>query len=154
MAKRQKQQARDTTQGNEELPLCAALLICERVLVEQDQVLSAIRIVDQVAVPANVLANANQLIELPSLQAVGMLKQGNARGMRKVLLSAVSPTGDRAPMGMAMVEFIDAPPDRGGNLVAPMQVIMAGEGVYWLELSIDDAVVARTPLRLKRKTES
>ncbi len=135
---------------DDSFPLVTAALICERVLVEKDEVVSAIRVFDRVLY---------QVPPAPAKPAVACvffvaLKLGDARqDTYEVRVIIRSPTGreveptKEVPM---KVQFPTKDPDAGVNLHIGLALSPSEEGLYWIELLIDGQSRARTPLRLIR----
>jgi len=122
-------------------PYATSFLICERVLQEQDGVLSAIRIIDVVGVPELSVPGGTQF--LYPLTILIMLKSDNFKGACRVTLKATRPSGKEMPpqqMAMSLEE------GKGQNTVIQANIAFEEEGVYWFELLLNDEPVAKTPL--------
>jgi len=133
---------------DDSFPLVTAALICERVLVEKDEVVSAIRVFDRVLY---------QVPSPPAQPAVACvffvaLKRGDTKEDAFDVRVIV-----RSPSGRAVEPKIEIPmklqfptkdPDAGVNLHIQLVLSPSEEGLYWMELLISDSVRARTPLRL------
>jgi len=134
-------------------PFLAAAILCEKVLVEQDGVFSAIRIVDQIN---HAIVGPDVPDELPTitidLTALVVLKAGDARGRYAVRLRPEKPSGQRMPPAEFAVRF-DAGPNQGSALLLPMRLEVDEEGLYWIDVhfvadrgSGDGELLTRMPL--------
>jgi hypothetical protein len=122
-------------------------MFCERVLEDKDGVLSAIRIVDRIIHHAR---GPDSPEEMPTasvaLTILVMLKAGAARGRNALRLRPEAPSGLRLPEVSFPVLFEGE--DRGVNVVLPIQFEVDQEGVYWFDVTLDDALITRMPLRI------
>jgi hypothetical protein len=110
-------------------PYIQTACICERVLQEQDGVLSAIRIIDRavVNVPASRSPDTVPPFALTHTLLI-CLKSGEARGSMSLHLSVEQPNGIRTPDQILPVFFEGE--DRGVNLILPMQLQLPHAGLY------------------------
>jgi hypothetical protein len=125
-------------------------LFCEKLLVEQDNVNSVIRIVDTINItplPGQKLKRGG-LMPLP-LALLLMVKAGDARGKREMQLRLVSPSG-KVFKTVAELEFnLSDPPEGGANFKAsPVLLKWDKEGLYWFEFLLEGKLFARVPLRV------
>ncbi len=130
-------------------PYLNAAVLCERVLVEQDQVLSVVRIVDRItltAVSAGIAA-PEQMPGTPiNLFALVVLKSGIFKGTAAIRLALQSPSQNTVVQFSTDV-FFDGD-DRGVNLVLPLQLQVQEDGLYWLEVYHAESLMTRVPLRV------
>ena len=129
-------------------PLVTAALICERVLVEKDEVVSAIRVFDRVLYQVP-LPPAQPVVAFVFFVA---LKLGDAKqDACTVRVIVRSPSGREVELTKDIpieVQFPTKDPDAGVNLHFQFVLSPSEEGLYWAELLINNDVRARTPLRL------
>ena len=130
-------------------PFIAFACICEKVLQEQDGVLSAIRIVDKLNLhkgPPNQLAPKTQASAIAGVTMLIGLKSGGYKGRGKLSLQAHSPTGKVMP-GLRMATEIEF---KGGvegvNTIVNAGVPFAEEGVYWIDILYNGRILTRMPL--------
>ena len=128
-------------------PHVVTAAICDRVLQEQDGVLSLIRVIDRLTVSAS--GGPDLPSELPEGQITVnfavMLRSGDARGRHPVSIAVETPDGRTLPPQSLDVMFEGE--DRGTNLL--MQISVPGmEGVYWFTVSVNDRELTRSPLRV------
>lgn len=131
-------------------PYLTAACFCERVLEEKDGVLSAIRIVDRVMIQGLAQPGAEALPMPPipiSLVALVNLKNGAARGSRRLELNPRSPSGLKLP-GVSMPVLLEGEDDRGINLRLQVYLQAQEEGVYWFDVLLDGQQFTRMPLRV------
>ena len=134
------------SQKNTAKPLVCAALVCEQVLHEADGTLSAIRIIDTIALgfvgppPSPV----------PSMQVrfsmLVRLKAGKARGEHAFTLFLVTPEGKRLGDGSKFSAYFENE-ESGANFVVNVGLVTPPAGLYWLELyqQGDPVPIARTP---------
>jgi hypothetical protein len=124
-------------------PFLNAALACERVLNEQDGVVSAIRIIDRVVF---LLDDEGELIQTrhPFTFLVSF-KAGAARGSFTVSLRMEKPSGEEVPLLDAPVFFEGE--DRGVNLVLQSMFEPEEAGLYWFDVLFEGERVTRVPLR-------
>ena len=132
------------------MPICLAMVICENVLAERDDVMSAIRIVDTLTVPPRQPGQPNigDICCFGRLQLLTILKNGDATGEFQCQFVCRDPTQKTTPVAVADV-VVDGGPEGGQNMAGPALVRWAGEGLYWIELMIGDTLIAKTPLKIK-----
>jgi hypothetical protein len=130
------------------LPLVTAALICERVLVEKDEVVSAIRVFDRVFYQVSPPPGQTGIV----CTFLVVLKRGKASQDRYELRVIIRlPSGrESEPMKdiPITVEFPATEEDSGINLHIGFMLTPSEEGLHWIELLSGDRVLARTPLRL------
>jgi hypothetical protein len=129
------------------MPPLAAAVICERVLMEPDNVPSAIRIVDTVHLPAATMPERGTLTDL-GLSMLVIFKKGDADGVMKLRLRQISPSGMKTALGESTPVVFTGPPEGGANIRVPVVVNWDKEGLYWFEFSLNNRVVARVPLKI------
>ena len=123
-------------------PYVACAVFCERVLEEQDGVLSAIRIVNRLTVHATELPPAGGV---PRITLLVMLKAGDYKGKGKVLIDGKSPTGKSLSKPVEIdVELSGG--DSGCNVIANIGVPLKQEGTYWFEIYFNAQLLTRAPL--------
>ena len=129
-------------------------VICERVLREADEVLSFIRIVDQVNVTIVAPPGVDVPQELPQASSVSLtlavgLKSDGYVGPVTIKLWVEAPTGSRLPEFQTTQEIALA--DRGVNLIFPMQLPVRNEGIYWFFVEVSGDLLTRVPLRIGKQ---
>jgi hypothetical protein len=124
-------------------PHLQSALVCERVLQEQDGVMSAIRIIDRIffllGPDGQPVDAAHPIIFLISF------KSGSARGRYTVTVEREKPSGERSGSFQAPVLFEGE--ERGVNLVVNAQFEPDQDGLYWFDVLFEDQRVTRIPLR-------
>ncbi len=133
---------------NSEGPFLAAAFLCQVVIEGKDGVLSAIRIVDRVT---HTIMGPAAPETMPSFTYTAKLllafKSGAARGKHKVQLSVEAPSG--APTGQTIsFPALFEGEDRGANFILDFALTPKEEGLYWLDVLLDDKRVTRVPLRI------
>lgn len=129
-------------------PYVAAALFCERVLVEKDEVISAIRVVDRFT---HRVTGGGTPRDMPpttvTLTLLVALRSGDARGRSEVRTEVELPSGLKQPFGMTISVNFDGD-ERGNNLIFPLQWEVDQEGLYWFTVFVDDRPLTRVPLRV------
>lgn len=124
-------------------PYIQAALICERVLQEQDGVVSAIRVIDRVhfvASPDGQLLNPQHPITF-----LISFKAASARGRYTIEVEREKPSGERSPVLQAPAFFEGE--ERGVNLIVQAVFEPDQEGLYWFDVLFEGERVTRIPLR-------
>jgi hypothetical protein len=123
--------------------------VCEKVLIEPDNVASLIRIVDTYLIDT-------PPPELPTDFKVGMeltafisLKSGDVVGESEIGLRLITPDDDQHPFRMWPVEFRGG--ESGVNLKIGFGLATPKFGLYWFDVLWKDEVLTRIPFRLKPK---
>lgn len=128
-------------------PYLAMAVLCEKVLTEQDGVLSVIRIVDRLTISA---AGPEPPDEMPATQlnlvALVAFRSGSARGRYKVKLRPEDPSGIQLPVLEMPIHFEGE--ERGANIVVGFNFVAEHEGLYWIDVLFQEDVVTRIPLRV------
>jgi hypothetical protein len=127
-------------------PWLQAAVFCEKVLNEQDGVLSAIRIVDRINVAGGHGAPETMPPVTINLFAFLAFKAGSARGSATIRLRQEDPSGLRAPPLLFQALFEGE--DRGVNLVFNVNFEVRLEGLHWFDVLVGDVLVTRMPLRV------
>ncbi len=128
-------------------PYVQTAVLCEKVLQEKDGVISIIRIIDTL----NITASGPQSPEeMPAgqvnLPAAITLKAGMLQGKYWLKIVPVAPSGKRMQETPVSVYFEGN--DRGVNVILNMNLLVKEEGVFWFEVSVQDQLLTRIPLRV------
>jgi hypothetical protein len=137
------------------LPVCPAMVICDRVIVaEDDKTVSAIRLVDTISLPYDVVETGSKGAELSALKLLVIIRKGEASGVINLKLVCADPTGKRDTIGTSEPITLEGDdPLTGTTLITSVRLINIKNGVYWIELLANDSLIARTPLRVRIKEE-
>jgi len=145
--------------SEEEGPILLASLICDRVLQEKDEGISAIRLVDQITVgvthgatsPPSSADLAQALIVAPFVCYVLLVFKGGRLGTSHVAqVVGHPPEGDSREfekVPFVVSSLIEGTPP-GQNIVMQLQLVLQKEGVYWFEVRLDGRRVRAIPLRV------
>jgi hypothetical protein len=125
-------------------PFVALACICQTTLQEASGHLSLIRVTDRVGV----LGTAPQMQPHPlqNLTLVVGLKSGTLRETHRIKIQPITPTGSRLPAVETSVLFEGD--DRGPGIILPLSIVLTEEGLYWFEISLEEQVLTRIPLRV------
>ena len=113
-------------------PYLAAAFFCEKLLQEQDGVISAIRIVDR----WNVTGPTQDMVPTV-IQAflVVLFKSGIHRGQAQITITPISPSNVRMQPIMLPVLF-EGEDERGAGIGIPMGFPVQEHGTYWFEVAL------------------
>ncbi len=129
-------------------PYIAAAFVCEKLLREKDEVLTAVRIVDTFSIETAQLPPAGGAPVL----AVALLisfKSGEANGEYAVSITLASPSGKivaRSPEGTTLLFQGE---EKGANIVANFAVPTTELGLYWFDVRLEGETMTRVPLKLQ-----
>jgi hypothetical protein len=128
-----------------ELPVCVAMLLCESVIVAEDKTVSAIRIIDRIGMLKEPDASdTDGGVEFQGIKLLIMLKADMGSGEYKLLITCThKESGNSEPIGLFAPNFDDK--TSGANAATPLRIKWHGQGTYWIEASIDNEVIGRTP---------
>ena len=129
-------------------PYVSVACACEKVLTEQDGVLSIIRVIDRVFHQV-VGPEAPTQFEPFTFNFVLLvtLKSGDARGSYTVEIRPEAPSGERFDP-LVSVPVLFEGEERGANLILNMGFQVQMEGLYWFDVLFQDKVLTRVPLRV------
>jgi hypothetical protein len=127
-----------------------AAVICEKILREQDGVISAIRIIDRVT---HAVAGPDVMEPFPyRLALVLNFKSGEALGNYQISIQPIKPdTNEKLPAASYTVKF-EAPADRGVGIAADMEIVFDVPGLWWFDIYLSGQGkvrrVTRIPFRI------
>ena len=125
------------------LPYITMASFCERVLTEQDGVLTAVRIIDTLNVQVLNDHLAKSAIERVTL-LVG-LRSGPFKGSGTLKLVAVDADGKPSKnTSTTPVALLGGA--HGTNIIVNLGIAVSKSGVYWYEIYFNDQLLTRTPL--------
>ena len=125
-------------------PYVAVATFCENAIEDREGVLSLIRIIDTVRVPAHPgLSGAHLRTFL-----VVVLRAGDAIGSYRCRLMLRPPSGDPKQVHELTLEFTGE--ERGINLRAEFVLPVTRDGgLYWVDVVVEDERLTSVPLRLR-----
>lgn len=132
--------------ANESGPFLQTAAFCEKVLQEQDGVVSLIRMVDRITTDPGLL-DAGGFPSAHPLYVVVTFKGGEARGSAQLKLAPTAPSGMKLDEIETSVLF-EGGEDRGIQLIVPVALPLNQSGVYWFSVLLDDEFVTKIPLRV------
>lgn len=129
-------------------PYLLAALLCEKVLMEQDGVKSAVRIIDRVTRTATGHTPPTAMEPFDyEVTLLLKLKSGSARGSYPLRVNLVKPSGESfAPLEQTI--YFEGEDDRGIDLIASIRIKLELPGVYWFEVFLGEALLTRIPFRV------
>ena len=128
-------------------PYLQAALLCERALREHDNVLSVIRIIDRWHVKTPQRDESDPPFEFPlQCTAVITFKSGDFSGKKLLNLCLTDPEGTTSNVAGTPILFEGG--DRGHNVIMNLSLAIKHEGLYWIDVSLDDELQTRIPFRI------
>jgi hypothetical protein len=131
----------------ESKPYLQAALLCEHALREKDDVLSVIRIVDRWTFKTSKRDAGGQPPPF-AVQCTGVviLKSGGFKGKKTISMHLNSPSGERNLLVGVPATFEGQ--DHGVSVVISLTMRVPEEGLYWIDVLLDDEQVTRMPMRI------
>jgi hypothetical protein len=130
-------------------PHLQAALLCERVLYEKDGVVTIVRLIDRVVVHnARATTGAQVPAAIVACHAVVILKTGSRPGNYKLRLVLSSPS-QRLLREFSVDVSLPGEEDQGVNVVMPIQFLANEEGVYWLDVKLNNEEPSLTRISLR-----
>lgn len=127
-------------------PFVQIACICERVLLEKDDVASAVRIVDTITLTPETLPDG--VTPVVELTAFICLKSGPVIGNYDVGLVLRYPSGKRGPVRKWPVVLNGQ--EHGANLRMKFMLNKPEIGLYWFDVLWSDEPLTSIPFRLQR----
>ena len=128
-------------------PYIRVATLCERVLQEQDGVLTMVRLIDRFIITAS---GPSAPREMPpstvNFFIVVMLQSGGVRGRYNLRIVPVTPSGKFIQELSAGVLLEGE--DRGVNVILNSHFVAQEEGLYWFDVFLEEQLLTRIPLRL------
>lgn len=125
-------------------PYIQVAAICATPLIEQQGYLSVIRIQDRIQLAG--VSDQMQPQPLSSLWLVLALKAGELNGKYSLKITPLTPSSKR--LGGIEFSVLFEGQERGTVLAAPLNVVAEEEGLYWFEVTLEDTMLTRIPLRV------
>lgn len=144
MAKKKKSGATRKRRGNRKKPFLAVAVLCEKILREEDNVISLVRLFDTFnlsgetpTIPPGV-ATTNMYLQF---------KSGEAIGTRRLSVVGRSPSGEETTLFENRIDFNGGE----GGAVASIDLKLAVKeaGLYWFDVMINDELMTKIPLRVQ-----
>src|SRR5690348_2104133 len=126
-------------------PHVAVATLCDRVLHEQDGALSLIRIVDRFTI-----SGATEQMPPAQVQTtlVIVFRTGAlAVGAYMIKIRLIHPNA-AASLVTEHRAFFDGREEASVNLIASLNLMLKEEGLYWIDVLFEDALVTRIPMRV------
>lgn len=131
-------------------PYLNAGFICEKVLREQDGVLSAVRIIDRLT---HAVPGGDVMEPFPYRMAMVLIfKSGEALGTYQVAIQPIKPDTNEKPQPAIYTVNFEAPADRGVGICADIQMVFDVPGLWWFDIYLtgqgQTRRVTRIPFRI------
>lgn len=129
-------------------PYLSAAFICEKILVEKDDVKSAIRIIDRVTRSAFGQAPPEEMEPFEyDLTFFIRFKSGRARGTLPLEIEPIKPSGESMKRAKMMILF-EGEEDRGVDTMGVMKIKFDQTGIYWFNILLNGIRITRIPFRV------
>jgi len=129
-------------------PYLGMAILCERVLQEKDNVLSAIRIVDKIIQTA---IGPDSLEMMPpvtiNLFAIISFKSGASGGKYNFKLVPTTPSNEK--MQEYSIPLVLEKNGKSANVIINLNLLVKEEGLYWFDVSLNDEFVTKIPLHIE-----
>lgn len=128
-----------------------AAFICQQVLRDQDDLLSAIRILDTITVRAVENAGA----ALTDLFAVALVKSSATQNSkRQMSVELITPSGGTTSLGSSEVCFESDKTDHpvGATMIIEIHLSITEAGLHRVNLYLEDSLIPSIPLTLRIET--
>lgn len=135
-----------------EKPFLAAAFLCEKILQEKDETLTAVRIIDTVfvSIPPGLPTGAKPVIQLTALLSFKKATKGVDTEPHQAVLLVHTPSGRELPP--YVVNFFFKPEEFvGHNLIVNITLALEEFGVFGIDVSVDGEPITRMPFRLLEK---
>jgi hypothetical protein len=130
-------------------PYLIMAVLCEKALREADEAVSIIRVADKIT---NTIIDPVRPETLPAvpvnLNLVIMLRAGGASGPYTVKIRPEPPMGTPPEEQELPISFTDVP-ESGVNLIINFGMITSHEGLYWINVRLNDDLLTRIPLQVE-----
>jgi hypothetical protein len=128
-------------------PFLSAAVLCEKILRETSDVSSLIRIVDTFTIEGPTKDFPPGLLDVNIFVC---FKSGDANGKKTLRLDLTIPSGKRRRLGSQDVTF-DASKGPQGGVTAHIPTLMrlAEEGIYVIDIRLDNKRFTRLPFRVR-----
>ena len=135
----------------QEGPYVSVAAICDQILLEKDDRISCIRFLDTLNVGVNMQRPQKPSVVRVQVNAFIAFKSGAFIGTKNCMLRLVSPSGKAGLLAA------NSPPsypmtfnggEHGHNLMVTLDIPASESGLYWFDVTLDDEVYARIPLKI------
>lgn len=138
-----------------EKPLLAAAFLCEKVLFEKDEVITAVRIVDTfyVSLPKDLPAGAKPTIQVTVLLAFKKAV-GDEAEKHQATLVVQAPSGKLPRQPPPLDFYFKADEVAGANLIVNIGLPLNEFGIFEIEVLMDGSWVTTIPFRVLERTQA
>lgn len=130
-------------------PYVAAAFLCEKVLVEQGNIPTFVRVVDRFGVPKFSGPIPPGVQQQPlQVTLVVILKAGDlGAGNHKMTIKLQKPDKSYA-LEQSVPVFFQGSDDNGAMLALPILVAAPEEGLHWFDVMFEGSLLTRIPMRV------
>ncbi len=125
-------------------PYVQIACVCQVALLDNTGSLSVIKVTDRIQVIGTTPEMQPQ--PLQHYQLAIILKAGDRRETHTIRIIPVLPSGTRLPP--AEISALFEGDERGVSIVTPLGLVVTEQGLYWLEVYLEEQLLTRIPLRI------
>lgn len=127
-------------------PYIAVACLCEKIIEDKHGRYSFINLVDRLTIATRDQASPEQMPPITvRANAAIILKSGFFRGPATVKIAVRSPSDQLA--GQSVFPVLFEGDDRGVAIITNLNAVLQEEGLYWVDVFLQDQVITRIPLR-------
>lgn len=127
-------------------PYLAVACLCEKVIEDKHGRFSFINLIDRLTIATRDQASPEQMPPITIRAfAVIVLKSGFFRGPETVKIAVRSPTDQI--VGQSVFPLLFEGDDRGVSIITNLNAVLQEEGLYWIDVFLQDQIITRIPLR-------
>ena len=143
-------EAKAEARMNPNCPYVATAALCDFVLHEKDERISCIRFLDTVEV--TISPDAPDPLPPVTLEIRGLLsfKSGEFTGTKTLKIEPRGPSGELGKPAQTFPLTFKGN-EHGANLILRLIIPISQEGLYYFDVSLDEEMVTRIPLRVRLK---
>lgn len=128
-------------------PYLQVAAFCEQVIEDKTGVLSLIRVVDRLTVNSRGTEVPEDMPPFDlNWKLVLMLKSGEVKGSRLITIVPELPSAETKSPTTLSVHFEGG--NRGANVVADFRLKMELEGVYWVNVYLENELLTKLPIEV------
>lgn len=129
-------------------PYLLMAVLCQTAQQDQYGSFSVLNVLEQLVAGTN---DPNAPVKMPTFRFQGHLAiqfaAGNSTGTHKLSVVPMQPSGERLDAVTQRIQFKG--PDHRATFISNVSMDISEEGLYWFDVSFDDIIVTRIPLRVR-----
>jgi hypothetical protein len=129
-------------------PYLGMAILCERVLQEKDNVLSAIRIVDKI-IQTTIGADSVEMMPPVTINLFAIISFKSGRSGGKYNFKLVSTTPSNEKMQEYTIPLVLEKNGKSANVIINLNLLVKEEGLYWFDVLLNDKFITKIPLHIE-----